>query len=150
MKSTHRHPLLFCGMRIIIKPIMLVLNTYYLGNQERLPFIVLMLVSIRITPLLFSYCSFKIWYGFTIDENCSLLLLSFLQTYPSLTFMLLYRAFHIWCIGLVYKISYAVRVESVLKDIFATEYSKGMHFLGMTCQSDINDNDNFSFDMILR
>jgi len=82
-------------MCIIIKRVMVVLKTYPLGNQERLPFTVLMLFTILTTPRLCSYISFKIWYGFTIDEICSLRLLSFLQTYPSQTFMLLYRAFRI-------------------------------------------------------
>jgi hypothetical protein len=56
--------------------------------------------------------------------------------------MLLYRAFRIWCRGLVYKTSYAIGVESVLKYLFATEYSKVMNFWGMTEQSDINEKDN--------
>ena len=118
MKSTYQHPWFLCGMCIIIKRNIVELNTYPLGNQELLPFTVLKLFSINISPPLFIYSSFKIWYGFTIDENCSLHLLSLLQTYPSQTFMLLYRASHIWCIGWVHKTWCAFGVESVLKEVF--------------------------------
>jgi len=97
---------------------MVVLNTYPLGNQELLPFTVLISFRIAINMQLFSYSSFKIWYDFTIDEICSLHLMSLLQTYPSQTFMLLYRASHIWCVDLVYKTPYAFGVEPVSKRVF--------------------------------
>ena len=78
MKSTHRQCWFLCGMFIIVKSIVLVLNIYPLGNQESLPFSFLLFLRILITPRLFSYSSLNIWYGLTIEETCSLRLLSLL------------------------------------------------------------------------
>jgi len=58
--------------------------------------------------------------------------------------MVLYRTYCVWCIGLVYKTTCEFSVE----DIFSSECSKVMNFYGMTEQSDINDNDNFSFEFL--
>ena len=119
MKSTQGHPWFLRGMCIIINRNSLVLSTYCLGNQVSLPFTVLMLFRILITPRISSYSSLKILYGFTIYEICSLHLLSLLQTYPSKTFMLLYRASCVWCIGWVYKTWCEFGIKLVLKRGFS-------------------------------
>jgi len=78
MKYIYKQPwyLQVCGMCIIVTRND-GLKYISFGNQERLPFTVLMLRKF-ITPRLFSYSSFRIWYGFTVYEICSLQLVSFL------------------------------------------------------------------------
>jgi len=53
-------------------------NIFPFGNQEYLPIAVLIFIIKFITPLLFSYSSFRIWCSFTVDETYCLELVSFL------------------------------------------------------------------------
>ena len=53
-------------------------NIFPFGNQEYLPIAVFIFIRKFITPLIFSYSSFRFWYGFTDDETYSLELVSFL------------------------------------------------------------------------
>jgi len=53
-------------------------NIFPFGNQAYLPISVLIFIRKFSISLLFSYSSFRIWYGFTVDKTYSLELVSFL------------------------------------------------------------------------
>ena len=78
MNSTQGQRWSLCGMYVIIKHNTVVLNTYPFVNQEHLPFTVLILFTILISPRIFSYSSFRILCRLTIDGIYSLHLVSLL------------------------------------------------------------------------
>jgi hypothetical protein len=116
MKHICKQPWCLCGLFIIITRSDS-LKYISFGNQKLLPLTVLM-NRIFITPRLFSYSSFRIWYDFTVDEICSLQLVSLLQTHTSQSCTLIFRKFHIWFIGVVNEICVIFGVEMCLKRRF--------------------------------
>jgi hypothetical protein len=128
MKSTHKQPWYLCYMCLIIK------CNYPFGNQNHLQFVVLMFRK-SIISRRFSYSSFRIFYGFTGDEICSLQLVSLLQTHTSQSFTLIYRAFHIWYLVVVRKLRVTFGVELGLKTDFYLLNIPKYFFYVMTEQS---------------
>jgi hypothetical protein len=68
MHSTHRLPRFLCGIRIICEQFEVVQNTFPVGKHKNLPFNILGSFRKFITPRLFIYTCFRIWYGLTLDE----------------------------------------------------------------------------------